>query len=131
MVNDLLDETRARIAAAKVGSAEDVRGVQHALAGFTAAMRAEERDLKRFMYANLYHHPQQLAAAAAAREVVAGLFAAFRAAPALMGEGWGDAPDGEPERSRHVTDYIAGMTDRFAVRRYREVVGPVAMPDGF
>ncbi|WP_375391249.1 deoxyguanosinetriphosphate triphosphohydrolase [uncultured Sphingomonas sp.] len=130
MVNDLLAETRARIAEAKVDSADAVRATPYALVGFTAGMREAERDLKRFMYANLYHHPQQLTAAAAARDVVAGLFAAFRAEPALMGEGWGDAPTDEPDRSRHVADYIAGMTDRYAVARYRAVIGPVDMPDG-
>lgn len=130
MVNDLLAETRARIAEARVDSADAVRVTPYALVGFTAGMREAERDLKRFMYANLYHHPQQLAAAAAARDVVAGLFAAFRAEPALMGEGWGDAPTDEPDRSRHVADYIAGMTDRYAVSRYRAVIGPVDMPEG-
>ena len=130
MVNDLLGETRARIAASQVDSVAAVRATPYALVGFTAAMREEERDLKRFMYANLYHHPQQLAAAEKAREVVAGLFAAFHADPASMGEDWGDAPTAEPAKSRHIADYIAGMTDRFAVARYRQVVGPIDMPDG-
>ena len=130
MVNDLLDETRARLAAAKPASADAVRATPHALVGFTAGMREEERDLKRFMYANLYHHPQQLGAAEKAREVVAGLFAAFHAEPALMGEGWCETPAEEPAKSRHIADYIAGMTDRFAVSRYRQVVGPVEMPEG-
>jgi dGTPase len=94
-------------------------------------MRDAERTLKRFMYANLYHHPHQLAAAAAAREIVAGLFAAFHAEPALMGEGWGAVAADEPWRSRQVADYIAGMTDRYAVSRYRDVVGPVELPEGF
>ena len=131
MVNDLLAETRARLAESRVDSADAVRGVPHALVGFTAGMRDEERALKRFMYANLYHHPRQLEAATAAREVVAGLFAAFHAAPALMGEGWTDGPTDEPGHSRHVADYIAGMTDRYAVTQYRRVVGPVEMPEGF
>ncbi len=130
MVNDLLDETRARIAEARVDSVEAVRATPYALVGFTATMREEERDLKRFMYANLYHHPQQLAAAECARQVVTGLFAAFHADPAAMGEGWGVAPAGEPAQSRHIADYIAGMTDRFAVSRYRQVVGPIEMPEG-
>ena len=131
MVNDLLGETRARIVAAKVDSVEAVRALPHALAGFTAAMREEERALKRFMYANLYHHPHQLAAAEAARAVVAGLFEAFHADPSLMGEGWRAVPADEPWRSRQVADYIAGMTDRFAVSRYRATIGPMAMPEGF
>ncbi|WP_425228290.1 deoxyguanosinetriphosphate triphosphohydrolase [Sphingomonas sp.] len=131
MVNDLLGETHSRLAAARPDSADAVRATPHALVGFTAAMRDEERALKRFMYANLYHHPRQLAAAAAARRIVAGLFAAFHAEPALMGESWGAAPADEPWRSRHVADYIAGMTDRFAVKEYRRVVGPVELPEGF
>ena len=130
MVNDLLGETRARLAEAKPDSVDAVRATPYALVGFTAAMREEERDLKRFMYANLYHHPQQLAAAAAARDVIAGLFDAFHADPALMGEGWGNVSAEEPAKSRHIADYIAGMTDRFAVSRYRAVVGSVDMPDG-
>ena len=130
MVNDLLTETRARLAESRVDSADAVRGTAYALVGFTAQMREAERTLKRFMYANLYHHPQQLAAAQAARGVVEGLFAAFHAEPGLMGEGWGAVPAEEPARSRHIADYIAGMTDRFAVSRYRQVVGPVEMPEG-
>ena len=54
-------------------------------------MREDERVLKRFMYANLYHHPRQLAAADAAHGVVAGLFAAYHADPALMPEDWSRA----------------------------------------
>ena len=131
MVNDLLAETRARIAEAGVDSADAVRATPYALVGFTAGLRDEERALKRFMYANLYHHPHQLAAAEAAREIVTGLFAVFHAEPALMGEAWGRVAADEPWRSRQVADYIAGMTDRYAVSRYRAVVGPVELPEGF
>lgn len=132
MVNDLIVESRARIAAAGVQTVDDVRAAGAALIGLSAPMAAEERALKRFMYANLYHHPRQLEAAAAAQEVVAGLFAAYRADPALLPEEWrARLPTEEPGISRHVADFIAGMTDRYAVARYREVVGPIALPDGF
>jgi dGTPase len=132
MVNDLIGETRARIAASGVGSSDDVRAAGRALVGFSDAMRTEERDLKRFMYANLYHHPVQLAAASAAHGVVSGLFAAYRDDPATLPEAWRTRlPADEPWRSRHIADFIAGMTDRYAVTQYRQVVGPVTMPDGF
>ena len=132
MVNDLIDETRARVAASGVRTADDVRAAGRALAGFSARLRDEERALKRFMYAELYHHPRQLAAAAAANVVVTGLFAAYRATPAAMGEGWGTSlPPGEPERTRHIADYIAGMTDRYAIRQHEALIGPVALPEGF
>ena len=132
MVNDLIAESRARIDAAGVRSVEDVRAAGRALIGFSPAMATEERALKRFMYANLYHHPRQLAAAAAAHRIVAGLFAAYRADPGLLPEEWRQRlPEGEPALSRHIADFIAGMTDRYAVSRYREVVGPIDLPEGF
>lgn len=132
MVNDLLDETRRRIAEAGVRSVADVRAAGRTLVAFSEAMRTAERDLKRFMYANLYHHPKQLEAAAAAHHVVAGLFAAFRADPATLPAEWrATLPREDPGFSRHIADYIAGMTDRYAIREYERVIGPVTMPDGF
>ncbi|MBB3879548.1 deoxyguanosinetriphosphate triphosphohydrolase [Sphingomonas pseudosanguinis] len=132
MVNDLVAETRRRIAESGVGDVADVRAAGRALVGFSDAMRVEERDLKRFMYANLYHHPRQLAAADAAHGIVKGLFAAYRADPALLPEEWRERlPEAEPERSRHIADFIAGMTDRYAVRSYQQIVGPIDLPEGF
>lgn len=115
MVNDLIVQTRANVAAAGVASVEAVRGAGRALVSFSDEMRAAERDLKRFMYANLYHHPDQLAASARAQAIVGDLFAAYTADPALMGADWSArCPAQEPARSRTIADYIAGMTDRFA-----------------
>jgi dGTPase len=132
MVNDLIESTRARVRAAGVETVEEVRAAGGGLAAFSEAMRDAERGLKRFMYANLYHHPSQLAAAEAAHGVVAGLFAAYAAEPALMPEEWREAlPADEPDRSRHIADFIAGMTDRYAITRYREAVGPIDLPEGF
>ncbi len=132
MVNDLIETTRAAIADSGVASVEDVRAAGQALVRFSPRMREEERALKRFMYANLYHHPHQLAAADAAGVVVAGLFAAYRDDPAALPEGWGARlPQAEPARSRHIADFIAGMTDRYAIACYRQVVGPIALPEGF
>jgi dGTPase len=132
MVNDLIVETRRRLREAKIASVDEVRSAGRGLVGFSHAMRAEERELKRFMYANLYHHPMQIAAADAARRVIAGLFAAYSADPATLPDEWREAlPAADPERSRHIADFIAGMTDRFAIARYREIVGPIDMPEGF
>jgi len=132
MVMDLIETSRAAIADARVTSADDARDAGRALIKFSERMRDDERDLKRFMYANLYHHPRQLAAAEAARHVVAGLFAAYHADPSLMPSDWAARlPADEPWLSRHIADFIAGMTDRYAIARYREVVGPIDLPDGF
>lgn len=132
MVNDLIAESRARIAAARVEAVEDVRAAGGPLIGFSEAMAADERLLKRFMYANLYHHPRQLEAADAAHRVVAGLFAAYRADPTLLPEEWrARLPAEEPALSRHIADFIAGMTDRYAVKSYRAAVGAIDLPEGF
>ncbi len=130
MVNDLIAETRSRLVG--IGDAADVRAAGRCLVGFSPEMREDERVLKRFMYANLYHHPLQLEAARAAEGIVAGLFGAYRADPGLMPGDWAErVPADEPWRSRHVADFIAGMTDHYAVSRYREVVGPIDLPEGF
>lgn len=132
MVNDLVAETRARIAESNVQSVDEVRAAGRCLAGFSDEMRDAERGLKRFMYDNLYHHPSQLAAADAAQAVIAGLFGAYAGDPTLLPAEWREAlPAEEPWRSRHIADFIAGMTDRYAIARYREVVGKLELPEGF
>lgn len=132
MVADLIAEARARIADAGVASTDDVRAAGRCLVGFSAPMREDERELKRFMYASLYHHPRQIAAATIAEGIVGGLFAAYCADSALMPVGWAQRmPHRDDERSRHIADFIAGMTDRYAIGRYREIVGPIDLPDGF
>ena len=131
MVDDLLAESRARIDAAGVASVEDVRAAGRPLIAFSPAMVEGERALKRFMYARLYHHPQQVAVSEQAGTIVAGLAEAYLAEPASLPPAWAmSLPPTEPARTRHIGDFIAGMTDRYAVARYREVVGPVAMPEG-
>ena len=132
MVNDLIAETLARVSDAGVESVDDVRAAGRALAGFSAAMAERERVLKRFLYANLYYHPRQLEAADFAHAIVAGLFAAYAANARLLPDEWRERlPAEEPWRSRHIADFIAGMTDRYAIARYREAVGPVEAPEGF
>ena len=131
MVADLLAESRRRIALVDPRSTDEVRVQPNPLIAFTPAMAAAERELKRFMYTKLYHHPQQLAVAVQAQAIVAGLAQAYIADPLLLPAEWrGRLPADEPHRTRHISDFIAGMTDRYAVARYREVVGPVDMPDG-
>jgi dGTPase len=132
MVNDLIEETRSAVRSAGVGSVHEVRAAGEALARFSAQMREDERALKRFMYANLYHHERQLAAAAFAHGIVSGLFAAYADDPRRLPDGWRDAlPSEEPERSRHIADFIAGMTDRYAIRSWEAIVGPITLPEGF
>ena len=131
MVNDVLVETRARVAAAGVETSDDVRAAGRALAGFSEALAGEERALKAFLHARMYNAAEVTAVRAEAQKVIAGLAAAYRADPSLLPPEW--RPDGlDPIATvRRIGDFIAGMTDRYAIRCHREVVGPVALPDGF
>jgi dGTPase len=122
MVNDVIGETAAR--AHGMTSVADVRAAGRATAAFSSALEAQERALKTFMYAKLYHHPQQIQTAERARAVTAELYAAYAQEPSLMEEGWlARLPAEEPQRSRHIADYIAGMTDRFALAAHARIYG--------
>jgi dGTPase len=132
MVNDVIETTRGKVKAARVESVDEVRAIGSALAGFSEEMAADEAVLKRFMYAKLYHHPLQLGAADAARHVVAGLFEAYHRDAQKLPEEWRTTlPQEAPARARHIADFIAGMTDRYAIARYKECFGDVDLPEGF
>ncbi|MGX7926663.1 deoxyguanosinetriphosphate triphosphohydrolase [Tsuneonella sp. HG094] len=122
MVNDVIETTRAN--AEGLRSVIEVRAQPAALAAFSPAMAEEERALKAFMYERLYYHPEQLTAAGRARDVVSRLFAAYDQDPATLPDAWRAAmPTQEPQRSRHLADFIAGMTDRFAIDQCTRIFG--------
>ncbi|GGD97546.1 deoxyguanosinetriphosphate triphosphohydrolase-like protein [Tsuneonella deserti] len=122
MVNDLLETTRTNLAG--VGSVSEVRAHPGQLAAFSPAMSSAERGLKRFMYDKLYFHAEQIAAAEYAREVVSRLFAAYDQDPSLLPDDWrAGLPTVEPQRSRHLADFIAGMTDRYAIDQCVRIFG--------
>ncbi|GLV29535.1 deoxyguanosinetriphosphate triphosphohydrolase-like protein [Sphingobium sp. TomTYG75] len=128
MANDLIASTRRNIAETRVETVEDVRSAGRPLVCFSPELAAQERDLKRFMYASLYHHPSQLAAANRARIIVRDLFRAYQQQPELMPSEWqDDRLLNEPGRSRHIGDFIAGMTDRYAEKRHAEIFGEMAL----
>ena len=94
-------------------------------------MAVREKALTRFMYANLYHHPQQLDIARQTEQVVASLAEIYKREPGNLPDNWrARLPASEPGLSRHIGDFIAGMTDRYALSRYRDLVGPIAV-EGF
>ncbi|MBX7541064.1 deoxyguanosinetriphosphate triphosphohydrolase [Qipengyuania sphaerica] len=122
MVNDVIEHTRANVAG--MDSIEQVRGAGKRLAGFSNDFATEERRLKKFMYQRLYYHPEQIGTAEKARDVIARLFVAYQQDPTAMPDDWVERlPPGEPDKSRHIADFIAGMTDRFAIQQCRKIYG--------
>jgi dGTPase len=129
MVNDVLAETQRRIEGSGVQSAEAVRAAGRPLAGFSDAMAAEERALKTFLHERMYDAPSVQAVRTEAQRMLAALFEAYRADPGRLPPEW--RPAGEAGAIRAIGDFIAGMTDRYATRQYRDLIGPVDLPEGF
>ena len=127
MVNDVIEQTRGAVRG--IDSAGAARAAGRALAGFSPAMAAQERQLKRFMYERLYYHPDQQATAERARDVVARLYEAYAGDHTLLPAEWrARLPEAQPARARHIADFIAGMTDRFAIDQYARIFA--APPEG-
>jgi len=127
MVGDVLGETERRVADAAVTNADEVRAFGGMLAGMSASLAAEERELKSFLYARLYNLPELKPVRIEAERIVANLAAAYRADPSLLPSTWQHGGD-EVHQLRTIGDFVAGMTDRFAIARHEELVGPVNLP---
>jgi dGTPase len=127
MVGDVLAETEVRVRRAGVATLDDVRAVGGALVGFSPGLAAEERELKRFLYSRLYESPQLERVREEAERIVANLAAAYRSDRALLPEAWRNDAS-EVVQIRTIGDFIAGMTDRFAIARHQELIGPVDLP---
>jgi dGTPase len=130
MVGDVLDETRRRVTEAGVETIDEVRAAGRQLVGFSDEVREEERGLKRHLYAHLYDSDALKPIRYEAQRIVADLARYYRETPAALPEGW-QRGTSETARLRDIGDYIAGMTDRFAITKHEELIGPVNLPDRF
>ena len=117
-VYDVIDATRARIAEHMPLNANEARQCPP-LVRFSLGMREASTQLKRFLFKELYRHPQVNDTTARAKQVLGELFHAYVDAPQEMQAAFAERDD----RHRAVADYIAGMTDRFAVREHERLTG--------
>lgn len=127
-VYDVIDATQRALDEIRPQDVEAVRAAA-ALVGFSEAMRSQSQDLKRFLFRNLYRHPQVTDTTGRAKQVVRDLFAAYLAEPnemkprfAARAQAVGGA-EGQAHRARVVADFIAGMTDRYAGREHARLTG--------
>ncbi|NMM77365.1 deoxyguanosinetriphosphate triphosphohydrolase [Acidovorax sp. SRB_24] len=122
-VYDVIDATQAALAQARPGDVDAVRAAP-ALVGFSAGMRGQSQELKRFLFQNLYRHPQVVAMTDKARQVVRELFALYLAQPQQMKPRFAARAAAGPDGcARTVADFIAGMTDRYAAREHERLTG--------
>ena len=117
-IADLVEATSARLGRARPRDAEDARRAGP-LVSFSEPMRADAQELQHFLMRALYRHPQVVATTERAKQVVRELFAAYLGAPQEMPPDFATAEN----RRRAVADYIAGMTDRFALREHQRLTG--------
>ncbi len=117
-VADLIQATGEALREHAPADAEAARN-SPPLVRFSAQLQAQNTELQRFLFAALYRHPQVAQTTALARAALVDLFAAYRADPAAMPADFASAPDGP----RAVADYIAGMTDRYALREHHRLTG--------
>lgn len=125
MVEDVVRESERRIAALAPPDADAIRAAGAPVIAFSPTLVAADRAIKDYLYPNMYRHPRILTVRRAADRVVRELFAHFMSAPDAMPSEWGaDAASlDEPRRARRVADYIAGMTDNFALQEHRRIFG--------
>ena len=123
MVDDVLAETARRAEASKVATADDVRGLGHALVAFSPMMNEDLSRLRNFLYERMYRHWRVNRTRSQARRILAEMFQLFLREPDVLPHEWGVlamAAD-EAGRARIVCDYIAGMTDRYAIEEHRKL----------
>jgi dGTPase len=121
LLDDLRAETEARLEAANPPSAAAVRGASDAMVALSAPMLAELRALKSFLSAHMYQHPRVIISMNRAKAVVTDLFEAFLADPGLLPAAWAEACRDPAVTGGVVRDYIAGMTDTYALAEYERV----------
>jgi dGTPase len=116
-IEDVIHESRRGIAEARVESPEAAAAAAGPLVGHSAAMAEADRHIKAFLFARMYRHPSVQRVRDQADAIVRRLFEAYLADPGTMPSNWA-AKAGQGERARAVADYIAGMTDRFAIHEH-------------
>ncbi len=136
MVQDVLQQSKANLAQMKPRHADDVRNAGRQLIGFSAAFVPQELALKSFLRDKMYHHPRLNQRVVLAERVISELFDLYFINPQHLPADWSAraSTGDDAARARNVADFIAGMTDRYALKIYAKHYGPIPgelLEDGF
>jgi dGTPase len=127
MVTDMVEATDKRLKESKVKSPLDIQRLKYNVIGYSEDMQRHNRELKDFLYKNLYRHYRVVRMQVKAERIITDLFTAYRAEPSML-------PDTVqayiPTRGleRTICDYIAGMTDRYAIEEHQKLFNPLEKP---
>lgn len=123
LVTDMADESRRRLGALNPQSSEDIRLAGEPMVAFSAAMTDALDELRFFLLSFVYRHKRIMRIMSGAQQIVHDLFSRYMGDPQILPEDWRDTLPGQDEdkRARHVADFVAGMTDRYALREHRRL----------
>jgi dGTPase len=123
LIQDVIQESRVRLAVLDPGSPADIRGAGQATVSFSSQTTADIRDLKAFLMQRVYRSQRVMHVMDEAQAIVAALFGRYLAEPDVLPEAWRAAQQGLSERARArvIADFVAGMTDRYAIDQHRRL----------
>jgi dGTPase len=124
LIDDAVRESRGRLAALAPQSLTGVREAGRAVVALSPQRQGEIEGLQRFLFANVYRHPRVMRVVAGAEAIVRDLFGRYLAEPDAMPASWRaatEASGSEPQRAAVVADFVAGMTDRYAIKEHQRL----------
>ena len=121
-VADLVMATHERVEAAGVKSADDVRRHPKTLAGYSDELRSQNQELRKFLYQNLYYHPDVADPNRHGKDIIGEVFERYLENPELLGVATTERLD-DHGLHRTVCDYISGMTDRYITEEHDRLFG--------
>jgi dGTPase len=123
LIGAVMSEAVARLGAAQPQSAHDVRNHDRPMVAFPAGVAEVEAGIKAFLYQHMYRHPRVMRVMGEAEGIVSDLFARYQKSPGDLPSEWleGAAGETEAERIRRIGNFIAGMTDRFALTEHQRL----------
>ena len=127
LVTDLIEATSDRLQHSGVKSVDELQRLDYNVIGFSPELQPRNRELKDFLYANLYRHPRVVRMQVKAERIICDLFNAYRSEPDILPHHVA-AHISERGLERTICDYIAGMTDRYAVEEHQKLFDPTITP---
>jgi dGTPase len=125
LIGAVIAETRRRLEAGKPKSVDDVRSHGAALVAFSAGVAQAEAEIKAFLKERMYRHPRVMRVMGEAEQILFDLFARYQRSPRDLPAEWlpppGERRESETERIRRIGNFIAGMTDRFALTEHQRL----------
>lgn len=126
-VTDLIQTTSQRLRESHVKSVDELQRLPYNVVSYTEDQHRRNRQLKDFLYQNLYRHFRVMRMQVKAEKVVTALFNAFQASPFILPKQYQILAD-ERGLERTICDYIAGMTDRYAIEEHEKLFDPITLP---